>query len=98
MPSVIEKENALGLLTKDGGVVLSPFPPKTLRLAVPSEMVPASKLPGKSTTNNALFVKKLLRRPYSLQSLVQIGDDIFHCFDPRAQPHESIMDAHALAL
>jgi hypothetical protein len=30
--------------------------------------------------------------------LIEVGDDIFHRFDARAQPHQAIADAHPFAL
>jgi hypothetical protein len=32
------------------------------------------------------------------QRLIQVGDDVFHRLNPRAQSHQPVADAHALAL
>ena|SRR5690348_17922025 len=98
IPSVRTNAKALGLVTYTGGALLSDDVPNTLILPLPSEIVPAASETGSNSSSPMWRTDVRLVTGRFGECLIQVNQDIIYCFDSGAQSHQSVRNAHALAL
>ena len=85
-------------MTKNGGFGLSASPPETEMVPFPNEIVPAARLKTVRRTTRACFTTNMASSSSLRQSLLEIVDNILHCFDAGAQTYQPVVNTHALAL